>query len=169
MEAISEAMVEETWMEVGRLAPQEAQNQVQALWQRQPELMRFMMELTEDVSEGASELAFYLFFVVVRMFEKAYGSEVQEVTTDGIVESFEANQELLEHLAGVQEKFLEKLADPLQWDQPHVLRYVVEAMLEASVAEEETPMFSEQEFGYLFLLLKTVIDSLHRASGGGLS
>lgn len=155
-------------MEVGRLAPQEVQNQLQALWQRQPELMRFMREPTENISEGASELTFYLFFVVVRMFQKPYGSQVQEVTTDGVMESFEANQELLEHLARVQDKFLEKLADPLQWDQPHVLRYVVEAMLEASVAEEEALEFSEQEFGYLFLLLKTVVDSLHRASGGGL-
>lgn len=168
MEAISEAMVEETWNEVGELPPDEAQNQVQGLWKRQPELMRFMVELTEEVSEGACELAFYLFFVVVRMFEKAYGSGVQEVTIDGIVESFEANQEFLERLAMVQEKFLERLSDPALWEQPYVLRYVVEALMEVSEAEEDPVELSEQEFGYLFLLLKTVIDALHRASGGGL-
>jgi hypothetical protein len=166
MEAISEAMVEETWVEVGQLPPEEAQNQVQGVWKRQPELMHFLMELTEDLSQGASELAFYLFFVVVRMFEKAYGSGLQEVMVEQIVESFEANQDFLERLARVNERFLEKLFEPDQWEQPYVLRYVVEALMEASESEEDPIELSEQEFGCLFLVLKTVIDSLNKASSG---
>lgn len=164
MEAISEAMVEETWMEMAELPPEEAQNQVQGVWKRQPELMQFLMELTEELSQGASELAFYLFFVVVRMFEKAYGQGIQEVMAEQILESFEANQDFLERLAGINDPLLERLMDPALWDQPYVLRYVVEALMEASENEEDPIELSEQEFGYLFLLLKTVIDSLHKAS-----
>lgn len=164
MEAISEAMVEETWMEMVRLPPEEAQDQVQGVWKRQPELMQFLMELTEELSQGASELAFYLFFVVVRTFEKAYGEGVQEVMAEEILESFEANQDFMEKLARINEPFLEKLMEPAFLDQPYVLKYVVDALLEASQNEEDPIELSEQEFGYLFLLLKTVIDSLHKAS-----
>lgn len=164
MEAISEAMVEETWMEMVRLPSEEAQNQVQGVWKRQPELMQFLMELTEELDEGASGLAFYLFFVIVRMFEKAYGEAVQKVMAEEILESFEANQVLLEKLARVNESFLEKLSEPALWDQPYVLRYMVEALMEASENQEDPIELSEQEFGYLFLILKTVIDALHRSS-----
>lgn len=166
MEAIPETTVEETWMEMVRLPPEEAQNQVQGVWKRQPELMHFLMELTEELSQGASELAFYLFFVVVRMFEKAYGEGIQEVVAEEILESFEANQDFMERLAQINEAFLERLMDSALWDQPYVLRYVVEALMEASQSQEDSVELSEQEFGYLFLLLKTVIDSLHKASAG---
>ncbi len=166
MEAISEAMMEETWMEMGSLEPQEAQGQVQEVWRRQPELMQFLMELTEDISQEASELAFYIFFVVVRVFEKAYGEELHEVMAEQIVESFEANQDLIERLAGLNEPILEKLWETTLLEQPYVLKYVVEALVEASQSQEDPVELSEHEFGYLFLVLKTVIDALHKASVG---
>jgi|YelNatPaOPRAMG01_1025707.scaffolds.fasta_scaffold08345_4 hypothetical protein len=164
MEAISQEMVEQTWMEVGNLPPHDAQKQMTQVLRKQPELMQFVFELTEDLSEEAHELAFYLFFVVVKMFEKAYGDKVGVVTAESIVQSFEANQDLLERLAQVHEKFLERLSEPGLWDQPYVLRYVVEALLEAAESEEDPVPLSEEEFGFLFLVLKTVIDSLHNAT-----
>lgn len=161
MEPISEAMVEETWMEVSTLSPSAAQSQVRLVCENQPQLLQFIMELTEDMSEDAHELAFYIFFVVVKMFERAYGAKVGQVGTEKIIESFEANQELIERMAQVHEKFVERLYEPSLWDQPYVLRYVVEALMEAADAEEEPVAISEEEFGHLFLVLKTVIDSLH--------
>ncbi len=166
MEAISEAMVEETWIEISQLPPEEARTQVEGVWERQPELMQFLMELTEELSQGASELAFYIFFVVVRIFEKAYGERLQEVMAEEILESFEANQDFLERLATVNERFLERLPDKTLGEQPHVLRYVVEALMEAETQEDPMEL-SEQEFGFLFLVLKTVIDSLQKTLAGG--
>lgn len=164
MEAISQEMVEETWMEVGNLHPQDARREMMQVLKKQPELTQFVFELTEDLSEEAHELAFYLFFVLVRMFEKAYGNKVGSVKAESIVESFEANQDLLERLAQVHERFLERITETGLWDQPYVLRYVVEALLEASESEQDPVPLSEEEFGFLFLVLKTVVDSLHNAT-----
>ena len=45
--------------------------------------------------------------------------------------------------------------------QPYVIRYIVETLFEAD-QEEEPVVLGEEDMGYLFLLMKTVVDVLNK-------
>ena len=51
--------------------------------------------------------------------------------------------------------------------EPEVMRYVVEAVMEAGDDPDDPVELTEEEEGMLFLVLKTVVDLLHKAGGRG--
>jgi len=66
----------------------------------------------------------------------------------------------MESLEGAHDKFFERIARVQASAQPSVIKYVVETLLEAP--EEGDPVvISDEDVGFLFLLLKTVVDVLN--------
>ena len=58
-------------------------------------------------------------------------------------------------------KYFERIARVQLSGQPYVLKYVVETLIE--VPEEEDPIeLTEEDVGFLFLLLKTVVDVIDK-------
>jgi uncharacterized FlaG/YvyC family protein len=165
MGVISEAVVQETWMEIGSFQEEIMLLETQKYAKKQPNLTGFMYELTEDMEDEAKGLALYLFFVVGRIFEKGTQKRIKKIPAKKIMKTFEANQDFLERLALVDERFLKGIAESETWEQPYVLKYVVEALVEAPEGDDPVHL-TEEEFGYIFLLLKTVIDVLHEAKAG---
>jgi hypothetical protein len=164
MDVIPSDVVDETWVRVGNLSPDRATREIQGLAKRQPDLMTFILDLTRDMEEGGKELAFYMFFVVYRMFEKAHGKNIGTIPGETIDQCFDANQDFLEKLALTDSRFLTRIAESEFWEQPYVLKYVVETLMEAPQEKEDAVPLSPEQFGYIFLLLKTVIDVLNRVT-----
>jgi hypothetical protein len=109
------------------------------------------------------ELATYMAFVVYQMFQKCSRKKIKTIPAKEIIECYEANEDLMESLEGVHEKFLDRIARVQISAQPHVMNYVVETLMEAP--EEEEPIeLSDEDIGLLFLLLKTVVDVLDRTT-----
>ncbi len=163
MEMISETLVEETWEEVAGFSPPHGQNEMSKLEQEQPEILSFLVEFTKDLKQDVQELAIYIFFVVYRIFKKSSGKKIRKISADEIIECFESNEKLMEKLEGTHEKFLERITRTQILTQPYVMKYVVDTLMEAP--EEEDPIhLTEEDTGYLFLLLKTVIDLLDKTS-----
>jgi hypothetical protein len=69
----------------------------------------------------------------------------------------------VESLEGVHEKFLDRIAKVQLSGQPYVMRYVVETLIEAPEGEDPVPL-SDEDIGFLFLLLKTVVDVLDKTT-----
>jgi len=65
----------------------------------------------------------------------------------------------MERLEGAHERFLDRVACVQTSRQPYVVNYVVDALMEDDEGEDAVPLTEEQK-GFLFLLLKTVIDVL---------
>ncbi len=65
----------------------------------------------------------------------------------------------MERLEGADEKFLDRIASVQTSRQPHVVKYVVDALMEEDEGEDASALTEEQK-GFLFLLLKSVIDVL---------
>lgn len=156
---VSQSTVEETWREVARLSPAKATREVHRLTQRQPDLFAFVATWTEDLSAEAAELTLYLLYAVFRMFEKGAAGKIRRIRPKDIIRKYEENDRLLERLQGADERFLERAAVVEASRQPHVIASVIEAILEAP--EWESPLHVlEDEFGLVFLTIKTVIDAL---------
>lgn len=159
---ITEQIVDETWQEVADWPEDKATEEMVALAGRQPHLLAFVTGHAEEMSEDGAELAVYLFFNVVRMFEKGAG-ELKLVPADAILKRFEANEKLLAGLTEAHPKFFEQVARASIDRQPHVMGYVVEAILEEP--EDEPLDIEEDDYGTIFLLLLTVVDVLDERAG----
>ena len=114
------------------------------------------------MSEDGAELAVYLFFNVVRMFEKGV-KHLKSIPDEAVLKRFEANEALLEGLEEAHPKFFERVARASSERQPHVMGYVVESILEEP--EDEPLNLDEEDSGTIFLLLLTVVDVLDEEEG----
>jgi hypothetical protein len=159
MEVIPEETVQKTWEEVTGFSQGQAKKEMTTMGERQPELLSFMMEFTQDLDEEAQGLAIYMFFVVCRIFEKASAKKIKKVSPQQIITCFESNEELVQSLEGTHERLLERIAETRVLTQPFVMKYVLDTLFEAP--EDDDPVeLTDEEIGHLFLLFKTVIDVL---------
>ena len=163
MESIPEELVEETWQEVAGFAPDRGYTEMTRVSKHQSALVAFIMEFTQELDQEVRELATYMAFVVHRMFQKGSRKKIKKISAEEIIDCYEANEELMESLEGVHEKFLDRIARAQLSGQPYVMRYVVETLME--LPEEEDPVaLSDEDIGFLFLLLKTVVDVLDKTT-----
>jgi hypothetical protein len=116
------------------------------------------MELTKGMDREVRGLVIYMFFVVCRMFQKTQG-KIKRISTKEILECPEHDESLMERLEGAHEKFLDRVASVQISRQPYVVKYVVDALMEEDEGEDAVALTEEQK-GFLFLLLKTMIDVL---------
>ncbi len=159
VEPISESLVEETWQEVAAFSPQRAEREMNRTARKQRHLLSFVAAYTEDLSRDASELAFYMFFTIYRMFQKSCPRAIRSIRGGRIERSLDQNERLLGRLEGAHERFVERVAEVESSRQPWVMRYLVETLIEAPEGEEPV-VLTEEEIGALFLVLKTVVDAL---------
>jgi len=157
VETIPEKLVEETWQEVASFSPDQMRKGMTKLSRGQPYLTAFMMEFVQDLEQEVKELAVYMFFVVYQMFQKSFERKIKRISAENIIDCYEQNENLMQGMEGIHEKFFERISRVQLSGQPYVLKYVVETLIEAP--EEEDPIeLTEEDVGFLFLLLKTVVD-----------
>ena len=162
MEVIAEELVEETWQGVAGFSSSRAWKEMEKLGAKQPDLLSFMTEYTQDLNPEVKELAIYMFFIVYRIFEKTSKKKIRGISAKEIMKCYESNEKFMERLEGAHEKFLERVAKTQIAAQPYVMKYVVDTLMEMD--EEEDPVeLTDEDIGYLFLLFKTVIDLLDHA------
>lgn len=161
MKPISADLVDETWQEIALYSPDRATSEMMELGKMQPDLLSFILELTEDLGEQAGELGIYMLLVVHHIFRKGYGKPIRQITPEEIIRCHEENERLMESLETAHEKFFNKVAETQLSPQPYVIKYVVDTLCEPPEDEDIEPL-AEEDSGFLFLLLKTVIDVLNR-------
>ena len=159
MNPISQELVDETWQAFAGFSPARAQKETIKVNKNQPNLLAFMMEFTQDLDQEVQELAIYIFYVVCRMFQKSLKKSLKRISPEEIINCYEKTERFIKNLEGAHERFFERIAETQLSGQPYVMKYVVEALMEAP--EEEDPVIlTEDDVSYLFLLFKTVVDLL---------
>jgi hypothetical protein len=154
---VDEEIVDRTWKEVAAYSPAKMAREAQKYAKKQPFLMAFVMANSEDMRTEVSELVFYLSFVVGKMFEKS--CKLPAVSSEIIMKIDEQNYHSLGILAG--ENFLDELAKfPSMLRQRPVFLYVTSVLCE----EDPEVVLTAEEEGFVFVLLKTVIDSLDKVT-----
>jgi len=164
MKTIPEAIVEKTWQEVAGFSPDKAKKELIKIDNRQPDLLAFVTGSSQEMVQEARELAIYMFLVVYRMFQKAHG-KIKKISSEEIIECYKHNESLMEGLEGTHERFLDRIASLQTSKQPYVVRYVADALMEEDEGEDALELTEEQK-GFLYLLLKTVIDVLDQRDIG---
>ena len=163
MEPIPEDLVEETWQEFASFSNENLQKEIIKVSKNQPNLLAFMMEFTQDLDQEVRELAIYMFYVVCRMFQKSSKKRMKTISPEEIIKNYEKNEDFIASLEGAHDKFFERIAKVQLSGQPFVMKYVVETIIEAPEEEDDPVPLTEEDTGYLYLLLKTVVDLLDKA------
>jgi hypothetical protein len=166
LEQIPESIVETTWQEVAGFRSDRAKKEMMKVGNKQPELLAFVMESSQEMGQEVRELAIYMFLVVYRMFQEAHG-KIKKISYEEIIECYEHNEGLMERLEGAHDKFLDRVASVQTPRQPYVVKYVVDALMEED--EEgggDALALTDEQKGFVFLLLKTVIDVLDQSGTG---
>jgi len=157
MDILSEQFVEKTWQQVADFTPARAKKEMLAMGKYQPELLAFLTAFMDDLQQEVRELAIYIAFVVYRMFLDARG-KIPKISSEEIMSKYDENMRFMESLAGVHDKLINKIASVTVSKQPYVMKYVLETLMDD--AEEEGIDLTEEDIGFLFILLKTEIEVL---------
>ncbi|RJR33421.1 MAG: hypothetical protein C4576_28130 [Desulfobacteraceae bacterium] len=159
MSEISEDLVTVTWQAMGTISSAQARAEMAMAGREQPELLAFVLGSVSGCSPEAQELAVYLYFVIYKIFTVSAGKSLGPVIADNIELHLTRNEKLLERLEPAHTRFLERAAHLETRAQPFVVKYLVDAIMEAGEGEDAVQL-SEEEGGTLYLVLKTTIDVL---------
>jgi uncharacterized protein (DUF1778 family) len=159
MSEISEELVTKTWQAMSSISPVQARMKMGEAGREQPELLAFVLGSVTECRPGAQELAVYLYFVIYRIFKNGAEQSLGPISAEKIELHLTRNEELLARLEPAHSRFLERAAQLETRAQPFVVKYLVDAIMEADEGEEPVEL-TEEESGTLYLVLKTAIDVL---------
>jgi len=157
MNRISEQLVETTWKEMSSMSPVNYPKLINKFAKEQPIILAYLMADDDEMfNEDERELLLYLGVVIWKIMSQG-NKPLPKVTEKMIDDVEEKNIKMLEYLEGETEiGFYETTATILEdYNQPEVLRYVVEALMED---DEEAVDIREENIGMMMIYLKTVID-----------
>lgn len=161
METIDRSVVEATWQTVARYSPEEAFAEQRSFTDKQPTIVAFILQFTEELDQDVQQLALYLAHVVWKIFESASPVPIPPVLPEAIVVAFQKWEKWFSQFEGIEEKEFDALVKKnLQLTQPNVIAYTIEALMEES---EDSVKLSDEDMGYLFWLLLTVVDVLDQS------
>ena len=164
MECISQEDVDRTWQSVAEIDPSDAAEAMFAFSEAQPNLLGFVMAFAEDLNTDASELCTYMLYVVYQMFANATANAIPMITEDQIDAQYKSTCEMLDTIHETGEDPSEEDVELEIQNQPHVYRYVSEALAEDNDDPAEVMDISEEEFGEIFMMMKCVIDAVDAAT-----
>jgi hypothetical protein len=160
MKTIPEIIVEKAWQEVAELSLSQAGKEMQKMAKNEPDLLAFLMAMTEDLEPEIKELAIYMAFVVYRIFGGSR-HKIKKITSKEIIDCYETNENLMGRLGSAGQEFIDRVAEIQVSRQPFVMKYVVDTLIEEP-EEEDGDELTDEDKGFLFLLLKTVVDLLDK-------
>jgi hypothetical protein len=161
MEKIPAEIVERTWKEMATMSPLNYPKLINKFSTDQPYILAYLMVVdNEQFNRDERELLLYLGTVVWKIMSRG-NKPLPSVTEKMIVAAEEKNIKMLEYLEGeTTTDFYDTTATIIEdYNQPEVLRYVVEALMED---DEEEVDIQEQNIGMMMIYLKTVIDCLDK-------
>ena len=162
MPTIDERVVEQTWEAVRAYAPEEAKREAAAFVERQPHVVTIVRAFGEEFPESVRGLALGAVYFLFKVLEADRREPLGTVPGVRLREAYQANLEWLEEFEvgdeKVDDRFLERrLQAGGAFPQPNLLLYLLRIFYREDPGTGE---FDREAKAHLFLLLKTVLDSL---------
>jgi hypothetical protein len=155
---ISSDIVTETWQRMSQVPPEQAPEMVNQMRAEQPVALGFLLHLEDfPFNRYEQELIFYIGMVVWQIMKQSR-RQLYKVTRKKLQEAEERSLELLDDLATSDEGDLVQSIQRIlrTYPEPAVLRYIVEAIMEA---DPEEPGFRDEYTGLAFVHLKILLDA----------
>lgn len=161
MNFISPEIVEKTWQAMSLTPPDEFPKIINQMIAEQPIILTYLMTVGEDVyNQEEREMMLYLGVVIWKIMSQGE-KPLKSISSELLDEIEEENFEHFESIENAPEiDFIDLAASfSSKCEQPEVLRYVIEALMEESETSGE---IQEKNRGITMLYLKIVIDCFDR-------
>ena len=168
MNIVAQDIIESTWERLSELSMEELDELVQRLSDEQPDLFEYLTSNPENFTENDS--SFTLFMGLLIWLTMGHGGEqLPLVTWETIEEKEESNYnrmaEMAEMMMANEEQALEKISDfYTKHHQVELVGYIAAILSpdeeEDLIAEAEGMAISDESRAPIFLMLKTVLDSI---------
>jgi len=167
MQRISAEIVERTWQKLAGMNPAEAITIVEEAGKKQPAVLAYLMGVGgDDFDQEEREIMLYIGLVVWKIMTGGNPS-MPEISLEDLETAEDANFDMLENLGGESTDDFVSMIDNMlsRYNQPEVLKYVVEALMEGDEGEMAMEIDDEEEDnrGFMLIYLKTVVDCLDAA------
>jgi hypothetical protein len=164
MVMISEEAVDNAWQTVSAFEAEQAADEMHRISEANPELLAFVSVLSEEMTQEAQELAYYMFVVIYTMFDAELDG-VPPITHEAVADQYEKTSDMMDRLAEANGDEEEISIESMQeaTEQPWVMKYVVESLIESQEGEDPIEL-SDDDFGNIMLILTTLVEVLHEAT-----
>ena len=159
MRVLPDKLVRRVGEEVSKTDPVRANREIRKIGLNQPDLLGFVMEATENLSMEGGDLAIYLFYLVWEVFHRG-GARFKRIPKSSIKFRFGRNQHLLEKLE-MRDHLRNRLNIFPVLSQPYLIKYIGGLIMQG---EEDSRAISEDEKGFVFVLIKSLIEALDHAA-----
>ena len=156
MKLIKSDIVDKTWQEMSLMPPDEFPNIVNEMIAEQPIILSYLMTACEDLfNQTERQLLIYMGVVIWKIMSQGEIS-LKPVTENKLDEMEDNNFSFWETIERENDEFIDSVtAIAARCEQPEVLRYVVEAIMEDMEYANE---IRNENKAMMMLYLKTVID-----------
>ncbi len=156
MNLITSDIVEKTWQEMSMMPPDEFPNIVNQMILEQPVILSYLMTTSQDIfNQNERQLLIYMGVVIWKIMSQG-DVRLKTVTETQLDEMEDKNFIFWESIEKHNDEFIDSVtAIAASCNQPEVLRYVVEAMMEDIEFANE---IRDENKTMMMLYLKTVID-----------
>lgn len=161
MESIPLEVVERTWKKMSTMSLGELPKLINLMQKQQPFVLAYLLAVGHEIfNQDEQEQLLYLGVVVWQIMSQG-SKPLAKITGDVLDETERENMKMLEYLAGESETgFMDTTKKIISnYPQPEVLKYAVEALMEEP---EEGCIIRDENKGYIFIYLKTIIDCFNR-------
>jgi len=161
MEPIPLKVVERTWKKMSTMSFRGIPKLINLMKKQQPFALAYLLAVGHEIfNQDEQEQLLYLGIVVWQIMSQG-SKPLTKITEDVLDEAEKANIKMLEYLAGESEAgFMDTTKKIISnYPQPEVLKYVVDALMEEP---EEGCLVRDENKGYIFIYLKTIIDCFNR-------
>jgi|GEM_PF-5139053 len=157
MRVITEDEIEECEEKIALYDSDELIAEVKNFFSKQQDLFAYLLYTMKEMSDEAFQLGLYLAFVIWKL----YPEDLSPVNMEVISQILDSNIEWIKRYSETKEGDEERIRNYVgNISQPILLKYVLDSLF----MECEEGKITLQEYSFLFISLKTVMDTLEAQS-----
>ena len=158
MEILPYEFIESIQKQVDEMTPEDSQNMMNEVYLDQPNLSNYIVAINQDLDDELNKYTLYLFSIIYLAIKSFSQKKLQVISDEIIIKSHENNVDLLESLETSHEVFINRIAETNLKKQPGIYKFITESIFEEL---REISDITEDEEGWIFLVLKSTIDALN--------
>jgi hypothetical protein len=158
MNILSKELVQKTQHQLSLLSDEHARKEIKKIGKKQPHLFSFIEKLIKDLDDHLTEAFIKILLAVYTVYSKGR-RRIHQISEEELSSYYLANVNLFKSMETAHRRFFEKRIKTMISVQPYLLEYVLDALNETIVIKPGSDKHQE-DCGYLYLLIKTIIDVL---------
>jgi len=158
MDILSKELVQRTQHELSLLSEEHAQKEIKKIGKNQPHLFSFIEKLIKDVDDQLMETFIRILLAVYTIYSKGR-RRIHQISEEELSSCYLDNVNLFKSMEMAHKKFFEKRVKAMISVQPYLLEYVLDT-LNDTINIKPGSVTHQEDCGYVYLLIKTIIDVL---------